>query len=378
MEKIKIHSVGALFDTPNEITNAAKETVKAGYKKFDVNTPYPVHGMEKAMNIGTSMLGYITLFIGLSGAAFAFLAMYWISVYDYPLIVGGKPFFSWPAFIPITFEVTVLSSAIGTVAVMVALFFKFPNNSHAIHDTNYMKKVSADKFGVNIVAIDPLFDEAKVKAFLAGIGGKEIETIYEPAVKTVNVFDKRFIALLILIAIITSAATYFTLNKLLYVQPFTWMSEQHKVVPQSQNTMFPDGFGMRQPVEGTVARGFTPYEFKGQTDSAVKNLSNPLPFSREVIAKGKEKYDTYCSPCHGYYGKGDSRLNGQFPNPPTLYSDKVRNWGDGNIYHVIVSGQNVMPSYAKQLSKDERWSIIHYIRVLQRSQNAKDTDLPQQ
>jgi len=378
MEKIKIHSVGALFDTPNEITNAAKETVKAGYKKFDVNTPYPVHGMEKAMNIGPSLLGYITLFIGLSGAAFAFLAMYWIAVYDYPLIVGGKPFFSWPAFVPITFEVTVLSSAIGTVAVMIALFFKFPNNSHAIHDTNYMKKVSADKFGVNIVAIDPLFDESKVKAFLAGIGGKEIETIYEPRPKAINAFDKRFIALLILIAVVTAGATYFTLNKLMYVQPFTWMSEQNKVVPQSQSVMFSDGFGMRRPVEGTVARGFTPYEFKGKSDSAVKNLSNPLPFSKEVIAKGKEKFDTYCSPCHGYYGKGDSRMNGQFPNPPTLHSEKVRNWGDGNIYHVIVNGQNVMPGYAKQMSVDERWSVIHYIRVLQRSQNAKDTDLPPQ
>jgi hypothetical protein len=378
MKEKRIHSVGALFSTPDEITNAAKETVKAGYKKFDVNTPYPVHGMEKAMNIGPSLLGYITLFIGLSGAAFAFFAMYWVSVNEYPLIVGGKPFFSWPAFVPITFEVTVLSSAIGTVAIMIALFFKFPNNSHALHDTNYMKKVSSDKFGVNIVAIDPLFDEEKVKTFLAGLDGKEIETIYEPPAKTINAFDIRFIGLLIMVAIVTAGGAYFTLNKLVYMEPFTWMSEQNKVVPQSQNVMFADGFGMRQPVEGTVARGFTPYEFKGQPDTAVKNLSNPLPFSREVIAKGKEKYETYCSPCHGYYGKGDSRLNGQFPNPPTLHSEKIRNWGDGNIYHVIVNGQNVMPSYAKQLSKDERWAIIHYLRVLQRSQNAKDTDMPAQ
>jgi mono/diheme cytochrome c family protein len=110
-------------------------------------------------------------------------------------------------------------------------------------------------------------------------------------------------------------------------------------------------------------------------DSSVKNLSNPLPVSKQVLLKGKEKYDTFCSPCHGYYGKGDSRMNGQFPNPPTLHSDKVRNWADGNVYHVIVNGQNVMPSYAKQMTKDERWSVIHYIRVLQRSQNAKDSDV---
>jgi mono/diheme cytochrome c family protein len=68
-------------------------------------------------------------------------------------------------------------------------------------------------------------------------------------------------------------------------------------------------------------------------------------------------------------------LNGQFPNPPSLHSDKVRNWQDGNIFHVVMNGQNVMPSYAKQISGDDIWAIIHYIRALQRSQNAKDSDL---
>jgi hypothetical protein len=277
--------------------------------------------------------------------------------------------------VPITFEVTVLAAAVGTVGVLIAGMFRFPNNSHALHDTAYMKKVSSDKFGVCIVSIDPIFDEAKVKEFLRSLGGKDIETIYEPERKMINAFDPKFIMTLILIAVITSGATYFALNKLMFMQPFTWMAEQDKLVPQSKNVMFGDGYGMRPPVEGTVARGFIPYEYAGMSDSVVKNLSNPLPVSKQVLSKGKEKFDTYCSPCHGYYGKGDSRLNGQFPNPPTLHSDKVRNWADGNIYHVIMNGQNVMPGYAKQLSKDERWSIIHYIRVLQRSQNAKDSDV---
>jgi mono/diheme cytochrome c family protein len=103
-------------------------------------------------------------------------------------------------------------------------------------------------------------------------------------------------------------------------------------------------------------------------------LSNPLPYSKEIIAVGKTRFDTYCSPCHGYFGKGDSRLHDQFPKPPTLHSDKVRNWADGNIYHVITNGQNIMPSYEKQILRDDRWAIVHYIRVLQRSQNAKDSD----
>ena len=84
---------------------------------------------------------------------------------------------------------------------------------------------------------------------------------------------------------------------------------------------------------------------------------------------------TFCSPCHGNFGRGDSRLRGQFPNPPTLHSEKVRNWPDGSIFHVITEGQNVMPSYATQVPRENRWAIIQYIRVLQRAQNAKESDL---
>jgi hypothetical protein len=376
MEERKIFSVAALFDTADDIMRAAKEATAAGYTKYDVNIPYPVHGLEKVMKLKPSLLGLITFVIGLGGVTFAVLFMSWVTNVDYPLVIGGKPFFSWPAFVPVAFEVTVLSASVGTVVAMIALFFKFPHNSHPLHETNYIKKVSSDKFGINIVAVDPIFDETKIKEFFTKLGGKEIETIYEePMPKDIKMFDKRFISVLVMVAFVTPGATYLVLNKLLYMQPFSWMSEQDKGLPQSKSEVFSDGFTMRPPVEGTVARGFIPYEYKGLKDSAVINLSNPLPYSKVVIAKGKTKFDTYCSPCHGYFGKGDTRLHDQFPKPPTLHSDKVRNWSDGNIYHVITNGQNIMPSYEKQINRDDRWAIVHYIRVLQRSQNAKDSDL---
>ena len=96
---------------------------------------------------------------------------------------------------------------------------------------------------------------------------------------------------------------------------------------------------------------------------------------KRTLAIGKQKYNMYCSPCHGYLGEGDSRLNGQFPNPPSLHSEKLRSWSDGRIYHVITEGQNVMPSYRSQLTRQERWAVVNYLRVLQRSLNAKETDL---
>ncbi len=373
----KIYAVTALFDKPDDIKHAAEETVKTGYTKFDVNTPYPIHGIETAMNLKPSKIGFVTLFIGLGGAAFAFLFMTWITSLDYPLIIGGKPFFTWPAFIPITFEVTVLAAALATVGTLLFVMFRFPRTSHPLHDTNYMRNVSSDKFGLVITAIDPMFDEQKIKDFLSTLGGKDIETIYEDTEegKEIKVFAPRFIGLLVAVMLITGGTTYFVLNHLLFMQPFTWMWFQPKVVPQTPSTFFADGYSMRMPVDGTVPRGFIPYEYTGMPDSVAKLLSNPLPLTKEVIEKGKKEYNIYCSPCHGYYGQGDSRLRGQFPNPPTLHSEKVMKWPDANIYNVITNGQNVMPGYAKSVSRDDRWAIINYIRVLQRSQNAPDSDL---
>jgi mono/diheme cytochrome c family protein len=161
----------------------------------------------------------------------------------------------------------------------------------------------------------------------------------------------------------------------MFMEPFNWMSTQSKQKAQRPSELFKDGIGMRRPVAGTVARGFLPYAFTGKPDDAGKNLLNPLLPTKEVIERGKSRFLTYCSPCHGNFGVGDSRLRGQFPNPPTLHSDKVRSWPDGNIYHVITEGQNVMPSYASQISRDDRWAIINYIRVMQRAHNAKESDL---
>jgi mono/diheme cytochrome c family protein len=260
---------------------------------------------------------------------------------------------------------------------MIVLYFKFPNISHPLHDTPYMKQVSSDKFGISIQANDPKFDEAAVRQLLRSLGGKEIAPIYfdaEGLSHGQRLFDPKFLGALVLTAIVVSGATYFSFNKLLFMQPFSWMSEQNKLKAQMPSDFFKDGIGMRPPVEGTVDRGFLPYPFKGKPEEAGRNLVNPLLPTPAVLARGKAKFLTFCSPCHGNFARGDSRLQGQFPNPPTLHSDKVRNWPDGNIYSVITDGQNVMPSYASQISREDRWAIILYIRALQRAQNAKESD----
>ncbi len=378
MDKNLLFAYTALFNTPDEIINAAEKTEAAGYKKYDVNTPYPVHGMFKAMKLAPSKLGYVALVVGLSAAIGIALTMYWISAVDYPIIVGGKPFFSFPAFVPVIFEVTVLSASVATVLALLFVFFKFPNNSYPLHDTEYMKSVSSDKYGLCILQEDALFDEEKVLAFLSSLQPAKIEAIYydeEEINAKSTVFEPKFISFLIVVGVLISGITYFTLNKLMYIEPFTWMMFQNKPNPQETSNVFDDGFSMRKPVKGTIASGYLPYSYYGKPEEASKKMVNPLAFSKSNIELGKNKYDIYCSPCHGNFAEGDSRLRGQFPNPPSLHSAKVRDWSDGRIYHVIMEGQNVMPSYSTQLNENERWSVILYIRALQRSLNAKESDI---
>ena len=103
MEK-KLFGVTALFNTPDEIIKAAKGVRESGYVKYDVFTPYPIHGMDDAMKLKPSKLGYLTLGFGLTGTFIALFSMWFTMAMDYPMIIGGKPFFALPAFIPVTFE----------------------------------------------------------------------------------------------------------------------------------------------------------------------------------------------------------------------------------------------------------------------------------
>jgi len=370
----KIYGIAALFTKPDDIINAASKVADEGYKKWDVNTPYPLHGMDKAMRLKPSNIGFITLFFGLSGTAIALLSMYFTNSIDYPLVAGGKPFFSLPAYIPVTFELTVLLATISTVIAMIVFYFKFPANNHPLNDTNYMKKVSLDHYGIVIEATDTKFDKLKIEELLRSYNPEAVEIIYEKEQVKYPFFEPKFITFLAVVAIVISGGTYLTLNKLMFMVPFTWMENQERINAQSRTELFEDERGMRTPVEGTVAKGFIPYPYMG-IDEPPEYLSNPIIPTIENLKLGKKKYLTYCSVCHGNFADGNSRLRGQFPNPPSLHSQRIRNFEDGRFYHVITNGKNIMPSHASQISREERWVIVNYIRVLQKAKNATNSEL---
>jgi len=129
------------------------------------------------------------------------------------------------------------------------------------------------------------------------------------------------------------------------------------------------------PPAGTIPRNYEPYPYKEDPEGAGRNLKNPLPRTEEVLLAGQKTFNIYCIVCHGPKGLGDGPIIPKFPKPPSLQSEKVRNWTDGRIYHVITTGQNLMPSYASQIDPNTRWAVIHYIRALQRAENPAPGDV---
>jgi mono/diheme cytochrome c family protein len=377
MAERRLYGVTALFASSEKILSAAKAVSNKGYKKFDTYTPYPIHGLDNAMDLKRSMIGRVTLIAGMAGVVSLVLFTWWANSIDYPLQIGGKPYFAWPSYVPLMFEMGVLFGAVTTVISLLAIWLGLPRNSHPLHDTEFMRKVSDDRFGVCIEASDPKFDETKTAMFLETLGSEKVETVYYEAHEISfkqAVLDPKFLASIAAVAFVSSALVYLGLNKMLLLRPWNSLNAQGKVLPETRSEFYADGFAMRPPVEGTVARGQMPYEFENDFTSAEKYLTNPLLPSKQVMDLGQRDFNTYCSPCHGYFADGESRLQGQFPNPPSLYTDSLRTAPDGLYYNVITNGfQNIMPGYARQIPRDERWAIIWYIRALQKSRHAEES-----
>jgi mono/diheme cytochrome c family protein len=131
-----------------------------------------------------------------------------------------------------------------------------------------------------------------------------------------------------------------------------------------------DGLTLQQPVAGTIARGFQPFHYGPGEEEAMRagrELSSPYKATTETLEEGKALFQTYCAVCHGEQGKGDGPVASKIPPPAAYTSDRVIQFPRGRIFHVITMGSGKMPSYAAQLSANERWKIVMYVStVLQR------------
>lgn len=169
----KIYGLMAEFDTTTEIVEAARKTREAGYRKTDAFSPFPIHEMDEALGIKRSILPFLVFGGGVAGLLSGIGLQWFVHVWDYPIIVGGRPFFSLPSFIPPAYELTILLA--GFTAVFGMLFLNgLPQPYHPVFNVPRFTLASREKFFLLIETKDPQFDYEKTKSFMQSLGAQEV------------------------------------------------------------------------------------------------------------------------------------------------------------------------------------------------------------
>lgn len=172
----KMYGLLAEYETPRTLYHACEKVRDAGYVRWDAHTPFPVHGLDKAMGLRQSPLPWIVFFCGMTGAAAGFTLQWWVSTIAYPIIAQGKPYFAMQAFVPVTFEVGILFSAFGAVLGMLGLN-KLPQWYHSLFNSEKFKRVTDDRFFISIETSDPKYDRQRTKDLLEGSGALSVEEV---------------------------------------------------------------------------------------------------------------------------------------------------------------------------------------------------------
>ena len=176
MTRPPIYGLLAEFDTPQDLVDACKQARQAGYRRMDAFTPYPIEAVAEAIGFHRNLLPLIVLIGGIVGCVGGFALQYWVSVIEYPITVAGKPNFTWPMFIPITFETTILAAALSAVFGMLALN-GLPMPYHPVFNVPQFALASRDRFFLCLEATDPLFDRATTRQFLERMAPRSVAEV---------------------------------------------------------------------------------------------------------------------------------------------------------------------------------------------------------
>lgn len=176
MSATPLYGLLASFETPEQLLAAARGAREAGYRCLDAFSPFPVDGLSEALGLPASRLPWLALLGGLSGAVGGFGLQYYAMAINYPLNVGGKPLNSWPAFIPIAFELAVLGAALGAGLGMLAAN-GFPRPYHPLFGVLGFERATLDRFFLCVEAVDPKFEPVATRHFLQGLDPIEVRDV---------------------------------------------------------------------------------------------------------------------------------------------------------------------------------------------------------
>lgn len=176
-QELNLYGLLAKFEQQEDLIEAAERTYSMGYRKFDAYSPYPVAELTRAMHLRSSPLPFFVLAGGLGGGIGGFLMMTYATVIDYPMNIGGRPLFSWPAYIPITFELVILLGALAGILGLF-LFTGFPQPYHPVFNSeDFNEHGSQDAFYLSIEASDLNFDLERTRRFLEELGPAQVSEI---------------------------------------------------------------------------------------------------------------------------------------------------------------------------------------------------------
>jgi hypothetical protein len=172
-EQPRIYGLMAEFDGPSDLLEAARRTYAEGYRRLDAYSPFPVQGLAEAIGFPRTRLPLLVLIGGIAGGVGGYLLQYWISAIDYPLNVGGRPLHSWPAFIPVTFELIILVAALAAVLGMLALN-RLPMPHHPVFNVAAFELATHNRFFLCIEATDSKFDGVGTRRFMESLKPRDI------------------------------------------------------------------------------------------------------------------------------------------------------------------------------------------------------------
>jgi mono/diheme cytochrome c family protein len=399
-----LYGVLAEYDTPGELVEAARKVRDAGYADFDCYSPFPVHGIDPAMGIKRTILPLLIFGGGFTGAVGGLLLQWYCNSYAWTWNISGKPVWSIPANIPIAYELTILLSVLTAFFGMWALN-KLPQFWHPFFRLERFGRATDDGFFIGIEAKDRRFDADKTKQLLQDAGAIAIEDCYldpDPKKKQMPRWISAFMIAGLAFALVPLALAAKARNSKsseghFYIFPD--MDFQPKYKSQAAMDMFPDDRANRGDIAGTIPRGWLESDElfyhgldNGQwTTGFPKQYPNGKPFvvNDALLARGQNRFNIYCTPCHGYDGHGQGMVPTRVKEGGGLWQarnlveapDKDGKGGvvvqmpNGQLFNTISNGFQTMMGYGPQIPEADRWAIVAYVRALERAQNATRDDL---
>jgi mono/diheme cytochrome c family protein len=413
----KLVGLLAQFDDPDSLVHACDKARLDGYKVMDAYSPFPVHGIDPAIGIRRTWLPFFVLSIALLAVTVGLGMQYYTNKVEgsplfpgYAFKISGKPLFSLPANIPVTFEVIVLSSAFATFFGMWVLNI-LPRLSNPLHRIERFKRATNDKFFLMIESADPKFNSGRTESQLKEWGAVAIDECRQdltdnqlPAWIKMAGITLAILLLLPPIAIFRAAGLKSRAPRMHFNPDMDWQIKfkaqtmsptiTNSPTEKDKQYLFADMRANRAPVVGSVAWGQldnnpethqgikADYTGSGAEEDLTKYVTgfpDDITVDEALLKRGRQRFEIYCSVCHGYAGTGNGLVNvragalnlegkATWTTAKSLHDPAVKNPEKnplGRIFETISNGRNTMGPYRSQITVKDRWAIVAYVKALQ-------------